>query len=301
MPGIFDIFKSGETKRREQEDLQEITAIRAKREVEHEVFDALSREFTFEGTPKLRQAVSGQEPPVAFLRNENQAFSLWYRLPVRGESRAIHVIDYAIFRGTHRFAQKLNPDFVIECRQFESGRSNRADSRIVRDVVGLSVDVLPGMAILATNRELADVGKELAGSYGIQVVNMSDETAGRELLDLITSDKQTTRQRIMGNLERTMSKIDSLVTRRTATPWGKRILEERQEMLKERVFKELSRGKTNARALAKRLRTQEDFILNELYSLEKEGKARMIERAMEGEKDNLWAANPSEKKSGSSR
>ena len=163
------------------------------------------------------------------------------------------------------------------------------------------MDVLPGMAILATNRELADVGKELAGSYGIQVVNMSDETAGRELLDLITSDKQTTRQRIMGNLERTMSKIDSLVTRRTATPWGKRILEERQEMLKERVFKELSRGKTNARALAKRLRTQEDFILNELYSLEKEGKARMIERAMEGEKDNLWAANPSEKKSGSSR
>ncbi|HIK02377.1 TPA: hypothetical protein H1012_00845, partial [archaeon] len=48
MKGIFDAFKSDSTKQREAEEQQEIEHIRSKKEVEHEVFDALTREFKVE-------------------------------------------------------------------------------------------------------------------------------------------------------------------------------------------------------------------------------------------------------------
>ncbi len=298
--GIFDIFKSEASKKRELDDLQEIGNLRMKKEVEQEVFDTLAREFRVDDSAGLKQAVGLDQPPTAILRHENQAFSLWHRLPLHGESRVTHVVDFALYRGTHRISPRTNPDFVIECRKLESGRSNRLDPRIVRDVVGLAYETLPGMIVLATNRELSDFAKELAGSYGIQVVNMSNETSGREILEMVTSDKQTTRERMIRMLEASVSKLDSLITKRASTPWGKKIAQEHTELLKERVYKELARGKGNAKELAKRLHAQEEFVLNELYALEKEKAAHIVERDISDIKENIWAAVPRQK-SGSSR
>ncbi|HIJ98725.1 MAG TPA: hypothetical protein VJB90_01050 [Candidatus Nanoarchaeia archaeon] len=297
MPGIFDIFRSGDSKEREQKDLTEIAYIKSKKEVEHEVFDSLTREFRVDEHSGLRQTATLDQPPTAILRYENQAFSLWYRMPLRGESRTTQIVDYALYRGTHRISPRSNPDFVIECRQLETGRSNRVDPRVVKDAIGLSLDTLPGMVILAVNRELSDIARELAGAYGIQILNMSSETAGREILELVTSDRQTTRERLMRMLETNISKIDSLISKRTATPWGKRLAEERKELLKDRVYKELARGKGNVKQLAKRLHAHEDFVLNELYALEKEGLARTVERSMADVKETIWAALSKQKSS----
>ena len=126
---------------------------------------------------------------------------------------------------------------------------------------------------------------------------MSSETAGREILELVTSDRQTTRERLMRMLETNISKIDSLISKRTATPWGKRLAEERKELLKDRVYKELARGKGNVKQLAKRLHAHEDFVLNELYALEKEGLARTVERSMADVKETIWAALSKQKSS----
>ncbi len=290
MPGIFDIFKSESSKEREQKELAQIAFIKSKKEVEHEVFDSLTREFRVDEHSGLRQTATLDQPPTAILRFENQAFSLWYRMPLRGESRTTQVVDYALYRGTHRISPRSNPDFIIECRQLETGRSNRVDPRVIKDAIGLSLDTLPGMTIVAVNRELSDIAKELAGAYGIQIVNMSSETAGREILELVTSDRQTTRERLMRMLETNISKIDSLISRRIATPWGKKLMEEKKELLKERVYKELARGKGSVKEIAKRLHAHEDFVLNELYALEKEGLARIAERSMADVKETIWAA-----------
>lgn len=287
--GIFDIFKSEEARHREAEEAAEIEYIRSRKQVEHDVFDALLREFKTEEIFKMKQAASANEPPTAILRSENQAFSMWYRLPVRGESRATHILDYAIFRGTHRIVSKVNPDFIIECRQLEGGISNRIDPRIIKDTIGLAVDVLPGMVILATNREMANPALDLAAAYGIKIVNMGGENGGRELFELITSDKQTTRSQLLKNLESTLGKIDALMVKRTATPWGKKVLEEKQERLKDRILKELSGGKRSAGQLSRMLHSHEDYVLNELYALEKEKKIHAIERSISNDKETIWA------------
>ncbi len=298
MGGFFDaIFKPEAAKQREQEELQDISAIQSRKEVEHEVFDALTREFKVDESMGLKQTSAMDKPPTAVLRFENQAFSLWYRMPLGGESRIGHVVDYALYRGTHRISPRSHADFVIECRKLETGKSNRVDPRVVKDAVGLALDTLPGMVILAVNRELSPIAQELAGAYGIQLVNMSSETAGREILELITSDRQTTRERFMRMLENNVSKIDSLISRRAATPWGKKLANERKEMLKDRVYKELGRGKTTVTQLARSLHAQEEFVLNELYALEKEKLARIVERSMSDIKETIWAAVPREKSS----
>ena len=297
MSGFFDVFKSEGTKKQELDLEQEVAQIQAKKEVEQAVYEALAHEFKVDDSAGLRQTAALDQPPTAILRYENQAFSLWYRVPLFGESRVTQIVDFAFYRGTHRISPRANPDFVIECRKLEAGRSNRIDPRVVKDVIGLALDTLPGMIILATNRDLSPSAKELAGAYGIQLVNMSSETAGREILEFVTSDRQTTRERLIRMLEANMSKLDTLISKRAATPWGKKILEEHKELLKDRVYKELSRGHGNVRDLAKRLHTQEEFVLNELYALEKEKQATIVERAISDIKENVWAAIPRAKSS----
>ena len=293
MKSIFDAFKSDSTKQREAEEQQEIEHIRSKKEVEHEVFDALTREFKVEESSSLRQSASANDPPTAILRNEMQSFSLWYRIPLRGESHAGHVVDYIIFRGTHRIANKTNPDVVIECRQLEPSQSNRLDPRVVKDVIGLSVDLLPAMTVLAVNRELSEYAKGLADAYGIKLVNMNHENSGKELFDLITSDKQTTREKLMRNLERALGKIDTLIVRKAATPWGRKVIEEKQERLKDRVFHELAKAKATPKQLGRALHAHDEFILNELHILERDKKARIIERSMHNDQmENVWAVVP---------
>lgn len=296
MGGIFDLFKGEKAKQREFEEEQEVSYIRSRKEVEHEVFDALMREFKIDDSTGLKKTVSAQDPPTAILRNNMQAFSMWYRLPIRGESKAGHIVDFALFRGTHRIAEKAHPDVVIECRQLDLGHSNRIDPRIVKDIVGLSIDVLPAMAILATNRELSPYAMELAAAYGIQIVNTQNESASKELFELITSDRQTTRERLMRNLEHALGKIDSLVVKRAATPWGRKIIEEKQERLKDRVLKELAKAKATPTHLARALHTHEEFILNELYALERERRARVIERTTTDQMENVWGIIPAAKK-----
>ncbi len=295
MKGIFDAFKSSESKQREMEEEAELQHIKVRKEVEQAVYDSLMERFSVDDTMGLKPAASSNDPPTAILRNDMQAFSMWHRLPIRGESKGGHVVDYAIYRGTHRIANKANPDVVIECRQLDATASNRTDPRIVKDVVGLSVDLLPGMAILATNRELSEFAKGIAGAYGIQLLNVHDADAAQKIFEMIVSDKQPTREKVGVTLERVLGKIDTLLVRRAATPWGKKVIEERQERLKDRVLKELAKAKATPRQLARTLHTHEEFILNELYTLEREGKARLVERSISDQKENIWAALPAVK------
>ncbi len=297
MKGIFDAFRSSESRQREAEEQAEIQQIRSRKEVEQAVYDSLMQHFSIDDSVGLRPAASSNDPPTAILRNDMQAFSMWHRLPIRGESRGGHVVDYAIYRGTHRIANKANPDVVIECRQLDATASNRTDPRIVKDVVGLAVDLLPAMAILATNRELSEFAKGIADAYGIQIVNVHDETAGQKIFELIVSDKQPTRERIGVTLERVLGKIDTLLVRRAATPWGRKVIEEKQERLKDKVLKELAMAKATPKQIAAAIHTHAEFVLNELHILERDNKARIIERSMHNDQmENVWAVVPAAKK-----
>ena len=289
MSGIFKTILGKQTKEEYEQEHAQLIEMHPEKDVETEVFVKLKEQFSLPEEAKLRQATSGQDTPFEFLTHGNQSFSVWYRLPVKGISGGVHVFDYALFRGTHRITMRESPDIIIECRQLSEGKSNRLDPRAVKDVIGLCLDTAPGMCILVTNRELSEYAKTLAEKFGISVLNMSHEHAGRELLELITSDRQITRERLKYNMERTAGKIETLYVRHQRTPWTTSPMQIASEQLGNNIVRELVSGPKMVSELANAVHTHEDRILNALYGLEKEGKARVTQRSYTSDKENVWA------------
>lgn len=265
-----------------------------KASIQDEVLKFLKREFTVIDAPeKLKPTTGPIASPTCILRNEDSSISVWYRLPIKGETGTTHIPDFVVFRGGHRMTpREKNPDYIIECREMPPEVSNRTDPRVVNEVVGRSLDTLPAQTILVVDRMISPYAKDLAKQYGIGIVEISEKTNPQSALFLLlNSNGQKTRERLLEAFEKGAYKLNNLYRLRkkgtaATTPQGR-------SGLKERILKALhTRPKINAVQLATALSIHEDFILNELHVLERQGKVHRINKSPKPNdfKHDEWSA-----------
>ncbi|MFH1424804.1 MAG: hypothetical protein ABIG20_03940 [archaeon] len=241
----------------------------------------LAQEFGYTGDiPALQPAVQPMAPPLFILRSKESQLSVWYRLPLKGESGTLHIPDFVVFRGNYRTAPRdKNPDIIVECRNLIDDLSNRTDLRVVQDVIGRSLEVLPGTCVLLTNRELSGYARGLAEKYGIGLVEL-DNTAdpGYRLFKTLVSDEQLTRDKFTSIVNKSLNKM-LLLQKKT-----KRTLGAHEAMQKgtvhDRVYKVIQThpGSTVAE-ISSVIGIHDNFIVNALYLLEKEKKAKITKHS----------------------
>ena|GEM_PF-2284561 len=266
----------------------------AKLSIQDEVLKFLKREFTvIEAPEKLKPTSNPISSPTCILRSEDNSISMWYRLPIRGETGTTHIPDFVVFRGNYRVTpREKNPDIIIECRQMPPEVSNRTDPNVVNEVIGRSLDTLPAQTILVIDRELSPYARNIAKEYGIGIVEITEKKNPQNtLFMLLNSSSQRTRERMLEAFEKGSYKLNNLYRLRKKSTGATR--HQGRSGLKERILKTLQ-AKPNLTAvqLATALNVHEDFILNELHVLERQGR---VHRAKESPRPGdiryrQWAA-----------
>lgn len=268
-------------------------------DLDETVFNFLKQEFEEAEFPdKLVKSTDASAPPLCVLRVEDEVLSLWHRLPIRGESGVTHIPDFVIFRGNHRMSpRERNPDVIIECRSLESETSNRTDPRVVNDVIGRSLDTLSAQTILITNRPVSDYASALADSYGINKIDAGREEASYELFKMISSRDQPTREKFRKILAKDIHKLENfykVMKRERVSIEAEESL--RKGGLRERIVKALSaKPGSSAADLSLALKVHDDYILNELYMLQKDGKVKIVKQSKDpmAHKHHEWSLRKS--------
>ncbi len=264
-----------------------------KEDITEKTLNFLGEEFKFESPASLKPMAKPDAPPLSVIHSEGESFSIWYRMLLRGESGVIHIPDFVLFKGVHRMPPRdKNPDIIIECRQINEERSNRTDSRIVRDMIGLSLDTLPGLCVLVTNRPISEYAKALASKFGIEVVNASSDSGSYELFKALVGNDLLTREKLYTNLDKNILKLESKfkAIKVKKAPKLEEVQRPAKSELRDLIIKALSSRAYSPRQLSRILRANDNLILNELYALEKEGRAKVFKRSKTGDlKDFEWA------------
>jgi len=246
----------------------------------------LTQEFTPLEEPKaLKAAVEPSSPPLCILKSAETPLSVWYRIPIRGESGVTHLPDFVIFRGNNRIIpREKSPDIIIECRELEGGPSNRTDPRVVQEIIGRAVDTMPGVCVLVTNRELAGYAKTLAKEYGIFLVGLEGSAdPGYKLFKTLVSDERSTQEKLLSRLESTLPKLKNAYEKAKKRPEAAEMLA--SGTIRERILKVIgAKNEVSVNDLSSILKVHSNYILNELYTLEKEGK---LKRGAKGGSDYL--------------
>jgi hypothetical protein len=237
------------------------------------------------------------------MRSEDTSFSIWHRLPIRGETGVIHVPDFVVFKGAHRMSpRERNPDIIIECRKLPAEQSNRTDPRIVRDVIGFSLDTLPAISILVTDRVLSEYARALAREYGVGMISVEGSTEPQhDLFRMMMIQGQPSREKMKRMLQKGVYKLENYYRIRKDQPSSSKVsrtpqktdANEARSGLRERVLKAMkNRPGMNVTQLSSTLGVHVDYILNELHILEKEGRAKVAKRSSmaDGYKHDSWSA-----------
>lgn len=263
------------------------------------VFDYLKSEFRAEKDEGLQVAVDATKPPLSILHSEDETYSLWHRMPLRGESGSVHIPDFVIFEGTRRMPPRnKNPDILIECRRLDEKRSNRTDPRAVREMLGEALDTLPGLVILVTNRPLSEYAKSIAKQFGIKLANTMEDNASYEIFKHMVSNDLETREKLYSKLDKNILKLEGKFKvaevkestskssdSGTATSRRKKSRSE----LRVLVAKALENNSNSVRDLSNILNADPNLILNELYALEREGRAKVKKESKSGDpRESTW-------------
>lgn len=254
----------------------------------------LTQEFTPIDPPKgLQPAVKPMSPPLCILKSVEGSLSVWYRLPLKGVSGAIHLPDFIVFKDSYRVSPRdKNPDIIIECRNLPGSMSNRTDPRVVQEVIGRSLELMPATSILVTNREISGYAKAMAEKYGIGVIELdSSADPGYRLFKMLISDDQPTREKFLDVIGKGSQQIQMLHKRSQRKPNG--ALLAKRGGLHERLIKALvAHPGSTAIDLSKILGVHEDYIMNTLYKLEKEHRAKIVKRSNKPDayKHDEWQA-----------
>jgi len=263
--------------------------------LEEEVFKFLKREFSVLGEQeRLIPAMGPVVSPTCIIRYGDQSWSVWYRLPVKGETGITYIPDFVIFKGQHRMSpREKNPDLIIECRKLSGGVSNRTDPRIIKEMMGTVLDTLPSRMILVTDRVLSPYARALAKDYGVSLVEFDPaKDPQANLMYYITMEELSARKKLLDALEKTEYKLNNLFRmRKKKEPGAKPNLGSKRGSLKNRIMYALSARPQTPIQLASVLETQENYVLNELSVLEREGMAQVIKRSnrSNGHKHDEWA------------
>jgi len=300
---VFEnLFRKKPEPEEEEPDFEPIEVIKPKRtNLEEAIYSYLTTEFKATDKTGLQTSKGPSSPPIAILHSEEGVFSVWHRLGIRGESGVMHLPDFIIYKGTHRIApREKNPDYIIECRELSDERSNRMDTRVVRDVVGISVDSLPGLSVLVTNRPISEFAKSLATQYGIGLINSKQSDAGFDLFKMIVGVDSQTRDRIYSMFDKGILKLETVFKERKIKKKAKATSSAPVKAgsggeLRDLVVKALSTRPQNLKEIADVLKTNENIVLNQVYSLEKEGRIKTDRRQrVIDEKLRIWQIANSE-------
>ncbi len=273
-----------------------------KRDLAKDVLNYMKDEFKVEKSARLTTSPDANQPPLSILHSEEQTYSMWHRMPIRGESGIVHIPDFVIFKGTRRMAPRdKNPDVLIECRKLDDKRSNRTDSRIVREMVGASLDILPGLIILVTNRPLSEYAKAIAKHFGVELVDASKDNASYDLFKAMISNDLESREKLYSNLDKNILKLEGKfkVAKAKAAASGSSVktpdIKPSRSELRDLIAKALETTSNSAKELSTVLNADANLILNELYALEREGRAKVAKRTGNAPKEFEWKLGKSSK------
>ncbi|MFO7872427.1 MAG: hypothetical protein R6U26_02160 [Candidatus Undinarchaeales archaeon] len=273
-----------------------------KKDLTKDVLNYLKAEFKVEKSARLKTSPDSDQPPLSILHAEDQTYSMWHRMPIRGESGIVHIPDFVIFKGTRRMAPRdKNPDVLIECRRLDENRSNRTDSRVVREMVGASLDILPGLIILVTNRPLSEYAKAIAKHFGIEIVDASKDSASYDLFKVMVSNDLQSREKLYSNLDKNILKLEGKfkVAKAKASASGSNVkvpdVKPSRSELRDLIAKALETTPNSAKELSNVLQADPNLILNELYALEREGRAKVAKRTGSTPKEFEWKLGKSSK------
>jgi len=192
--------------------------------------------------------------------------------------------------------REKNPDLIIECRELPGGMSNRTDPRVVKEMIGVALDTLPGKLILVTNRLLADYAKVMARDYGIGIVEVdAAKDPQTDLMALIIDDAVPSRAKLLDQMEKATYKLNNLFRmrkRQTGVQLGSDGKAIPTGSLKSKIWKVLEdRHTASAMQLSSTLQVHEDFILNELNVLKREKRVEISRPSnrSNGYKYDEWA------------
>jgi len=263
--------------------------------LQEKILEYFSTEFNMPDTGiKLKQASDPHAPPMCIIRSEEEALSVWYRMPIRGESGVTHIPDFTIFYGTQRMSPRSTaPDIVIECRTMPEETSNRTDTRVVKDLIGLSLDTMPGTSILVTNRPVSNYARHLAETYGIGLIEADvEKDSGYDLFKLIVSEDQLTRGKMLNFLKKNTPKFEHTFKLKRRKPIEEKQVEKyeppekKAANRKERILKTLAAhpGLT-VRDLSSVTKINDHVLLNELFALER---AKKVKARKKGQGANVY-------------
>jgi len=265
--------------------------VQQNRTLQDKVFDFIKREFAIQDPPvKLKIALNSNDLPLCVLRSEETPISFWHRLPLKGESGTVHIPDFTLFFGNYRMSPREKaPDTIIECRELVGAVSNRTDTRVVKEVIGLSLDTLPGNIILVTSRKLSNYASQLAQAFGINLVGFEEgKGSSYELFKLIMSDDQPTREALLKILGKNIGKIEHAYKMRKPVGFvrpienqkaGDKKPSKKVPTVRDQLIKSLNvhPGQTISR-LSNVLKIPEQYILNEIYALHRVKKVKFTKK-----------------------
>lgn len=255
----------------------------------------LTQEFTPLAEPEgLKAAAEPSSPPLCILKSSETPLSVWYRMPIRGESGVTHIPDFVIFRGNNRIIpREKSPDIIIECRELIDSPSNRTDPRVVQEVIGRAVDIMPGICILVTNRELSGYAKTLADAYGIFLVGLEGSAdPGYKLFKTLVAGEMVTQEKLLKRLEASLPKLKNAYEKTQKRPEAAELLASGN--IRERIIKVVGAKKeASVNELSSILKVHTNYLLNELYTLEKGGKLKRA-KGKGGYLDEKWILGKTE-------